>query len=549
MKNLFIALSIIFVIITGLNCSAQDNNKSLLRQVMQNNQEAVDAIAMYPTETRKIIFVATEYPEVIAKLNAMQNNSQESFEMLISSFSKEEQEKIWNLTRFDGLISDLVISNKKSEEEINNILANYPEEIRKTALEKFKKNYVLLVQIDNMNKCFNNDFNLLLNGYPPEAINSFKEMIKMPEVLNILFDHMQYTVVVGDYYKKNPERVLHKTDSLNLVLTQKNTQEANDWKQSLNDNPQVQEEYVQAAQEYAGDNGYQSEDYNTPLTPDVTNYNSNSFNWWFGFPSWYPYDYWNPYPYWYDWGFYYGPGRRIVFFGLPSAYFMDWYFYNPEHCSKYAELSNHYYNYYNSHRNSINYNSISHSVNDWRNGNKDVVKGDWDKDNPDRIQRFKEYGQMETDRKKYNIKNPQQQLGQSEYLQKKHNKYPLLSAEVSKEQVTMRDSKVQFNHDNIPEPVKKPTVAIPDHYKVEQHHANEVPLTRNPNSSNQSVNFNQIRNAQQYHQNTWKQIQPQSQPARQPQQNYNPPPRQQENHQVEQPVRQNTQAPSNNKRK
>ena len=114
----------------------------------------------------------------------------------------------------------------------------------------------------------------------------------------------------------------------------------------MNDNPQAQQEYTQAAQEYAQENGYQPEDYNAPLTPDVTNYNTNPYNWWFGYPSWYPYNYWNPYPYWYDWGFYYGPGRHIVFFGMPSAYFMDWYFYYPEHCYRYPELSNHYYNYY-----------------------------------------------------------------------------------------------------------------------------------------------------------------------------------------------------------
>ena len=188
-----------------------------------------------------------------------------------------------------------------------------------------------------MNKSYNSDFELLLSGYSNEVATIFTEMIKMPDVLDMLFDNMQYTVVVGDYYKKNPERVLHKTDSLNLVLTRKNAQEADDWKQSMTNNPQAQEEYIQAAQEYAQENGYQPDDYNIPLTQDVTNYNTNPYNWWFGYPSWYPYDYWNPYPYWYDWGFYYGPGGRAVFFGLPSAYFMEWYFYSPEHSSRYAE--------------------------------------------------------------------------------------------------------------------------------------------------------------------------------------------------------------------
>jgi hypothetical protein len=596
MKKVCIGVVLILLIVApGIKCIAQDNGRTLLKQVIKENQEAVDAIAMYPTETRKIIFEATEYPEVIAKLNAMQKNSQDAFEKLISSLSKEEQEKIWNLTRYDGLISDLAANYKKSEDEINNILANYPEEIHKTALEERKNNYDLLVQIDKMNNSYNSDFELLLSSYPPEAIDAFREIIKMPEVLDILFDHMQYTVVVGDYYKKNPERVLHKTDSLNLVLTQKNKQEADDWKQSMNDNPQAQEEYTEAAQEYAQDNGYQPEDYNAPLTQDVTDYDTYPYNWWFGYPSWYPYDYWNPYPYWYDWGFYYGPGRHVVFFGLPSEYFMDWFFYYPEHCSRYAELSNHYYNYYDRHRESRNFNSISHSVNDWRNRNKDIVTADWDKDNSNRIQRFKEYGKMEMDRTKYNAKNPKKPIEQTEYLQKQKRKYPLLSADVTKKQLIQTDSKIKPVQENISEPVKKPTVTIPDHYKatvneqlnnkqseqnLQQHKSNvqnnnvnkqQQPVytspqsnnndskqrtgnvniqPKNPNPIKQTENFNQIRNAQQFHQNTWQQIQPQPQPVRQPQQQNNTPPvRQQENRQVVQPVKQNIQTPSNNKRK
>jgi hypothetical protein len=572
-----------FIVATGIKCVAQDDGRTLLKQVIKGNQEAVDAIAMYPTETRKIIFEATEYPEVIAKLNAMQKNSQDAFEKLISSLSKEEQEKIWNLTRYDGLISDLTANQNKSEDVINNILANYPEEIHKTALEEQKKNYDLLVHIDKMNKSYNSDFELLLSGYPPEAIDAFREIIKMPEVLDILFDHMQYTVVVGDYYKKNPERVLHKTDSLNLVLTQKNTQEADDWKQSMIDNPQVQEEYTGAAQEYAQDNGYQPEDYNAPLTQDVTDYNTYPYNWWFGYPSWYPYDYWNPYPYWYDWGFYFGPGGQVVFFGLPSEYFMDWFFYYPEHCSRYAELSNHYYNYYNRHRESMNNNSISHSVNDWRDRNKDIVNADWDKDNSNRIQRFKEYGKMEKDRREYNTKNPKKQIEQTEYLQKEQKKYPLLAADVSNKQLIQKDSKIKPVQENKSEPVKKPAVTIPDHYKVtgngqlnnqqsEQNFQQQPVFTspqsintdskkrpvnvniqpKNPNPIKQTENSNQIRDAQQFHQNTWQQIQPQ--PQRQPvrqaqQQNNTPPPRQQQNRQTVQPARQNIQTPPMNKKK
>jgi hypothetical protein len=540
---------------------------------MLASQEAVDAIAMYPTDTRKIIFEASEYPEVITKLNVMRLKSQTSFDSLVSILKKDEQEKIWNLTRYDNLISDLAASPIKSESDIDAILVNYPEEIHKTAIEENKKNYKLLVQIDQINKSYDSDFELLLNNYPPEAIEAFREIIKMPEVLSILNDHMQYTVIVGNYYKKNPDRILHKTDSLNLVLTQKNTQEANDWKQSMNSDPQAQKEYVEAAQEYAQENGYQPDVYNTPMTEFDTNYNSNPYNWWFGYPSWYPDNSWNPNPYWYDWGFYFNSDRQPVFNGLPSSYFMDWYFYYPEHLSKYAELSNNYYNYYDNHRESMNYNSVSHSVNDWRNNNKDIITNDWDFDKTNRVERFRQYGNMEASRKKYNINNPKQQIGRTEYIQKTPNKFYFLNSDITKETVNQRVINTNSIQGNLPEPAKRPTVNIPTHSRTtvqEPTYGNPQPtndLNRernvNTNMPVRSENSNQMRNAEQYNQNKWKQpqqvqprqqpqVQPRQQPQVQPRQSTpSSPVRQPENRQIQQPqpVRQNNPAPSNINRK
>ena len=554
-----------------LNSAAQDNTKSSNRQIMLESQEAVNAIAMYPRETRKIIFEASEYPEIITKLNAMRLKSQGAFENLISMLKKDEQEKIWNLTRYDNLISELASGTIKSQSEIDAILVNYPEEIHKTAIDENKKNYKLLVQIDQINKNYDSDFELLLNSYPPETIDAFREIIKMPEVLSILNDHMQYTVLVGNYFKKNPERILHKTDSLNIVLTQKNTQEANDWKQSMNNDPQAQKEYVEAAQEYAQENGYQPDVYNTPMTEFDTNYSSNPYNWWFGYPSWYPDNSWNPNPYWYDWGFYFGPDRQPVFNGLPSSYFMDWYFYYPEHLSNYAELSNNYYNYYDKHRESMNYNSVSHSVSDWRNNNKDIVTNDWDFDKTNRVERFRQYGNMEVSRQKYNRSNPKQQIGRTEYIQKTPNRFYFLNSDITKNPAIQRDTHTTFNQGNLPEPAKRPTVSLPSRTQTEVQrptyvnpqptdnvnrqrtvNVNTPPRTVNVNIPARSSNSNQMRNAEQYNQNTWKKPQQPVQQIQPRQNTTSAPVRQPEIRQVQQPqpVRQNNNpAPTNTKRK
>lgn len=539
------------LLLKSVTLVAQDNDQVMMKQIEHDDQATTDAIAMYPVDTRRDILEAARYPEVIVRLNSMQKQSKDVFTEMLASFNQEEQEKIWNLTRYPTLITELVADHRKSEGEINDILIRYPEEIRKTALEEGIKNYDLLVQIDRSNATYLANMDHILLTYPRVTANAFRNLIKQPDVLSTLFDNMQMTVILGDIYKTDPQYVINETDSLNQVLTQQNAQGAADWQQSLNDNPQAQQEYTQAAEEYAQENGYQPNEYSASMSPDVVNYNTYPYNWWFGYPSWYTTPCWDPYPFWYDWGFYYGPGRRPVFFGMPSSHFMNWYFYNPEHCRRYPEFGNHCYGYYTKHRDTRYSNPVSRGVNDWRRRNKDVVTKDWDKDNSGRTQRFKEYGQLESDRAKYNRSNPERPLERKDYLEKNQGNYPHTTVVAV---ATSHSTKNKPYERTLPEQQSspaKPHTKIPDSfYKNDQHAAPAVDSKRNEQSNGkvqmennqpartnqtslpteQHVNVpaerqnnvtshtsapaarpisNQTRAAQQFHQSTWQEVQPQ----------------------------------------
>ena len=248
---------------------------------------------------------------------------------------------------------------------------------------------------------------------------------------------------------------------------------------------------------------------------------------------------------------------------------MDWYFYYPEHFNRYPELSNHYYNYYNKHHGSINNNSISRSVNNWRNRNKEIVNADWDKDNVNRAQRFKQFGQMEMANQKYNTKHPQKQLDQDEFIQKKQRKYSTLSVDKSIKPVVQNNPSSKNVQANIPEPVKRPEVVIPTYFKHPENEQNNikqsgknsqqdnsnVPNAKAPNQTQisnpkynnvlnakasnqtQTQRNNQMRIAKQYHENAWTQPQQQRQPIAAPQ-------REIESRPAPQPVRQESAPPS-----
>jgi hypothetical protein len=520
MKNKSIWIILLVLGIIGIDAgNAQDKSNNLAQQVIQENQKVVDAIALYPAGIRKEVFEASLYPEVIVKLTSMQKKTQQEFDDLLSPFQQEEQEKIWNMTRYSGLISDLCSSSKTSKDQITSILTRYPEEIQATGIEEGLKRKELLCTIDHNSRKYNAALDAMLISYPPEVDSIFRDLINYPEILTILSDNMQFTVILGDAYKKNPKAMLYKTDSLNTALAQKNAKEVADWKNSLDENPKAKQEYVEAAKQYAEDNGYQSEDYSTALNPNVADYYTYSYNWWFGYPYWYPYAYWDPYPYWYDWGFYYGPGNAIVVFGLPSNYFMHWFFYYPQHYFDYPQLANHYYNYYLDHSFSRNNNAISREVDEWRENNREIVNSNWNNKNTDRTQLFKEYGKMENQRNKYNKQNEGQEMQRGEFLQKNQNKYHGLYTSYSTEPIKMETfSRYSNPIDEVP--AKVPVVKAPDSFRV-VHQSNQPakqddaihPFVNNPHpvipaTRQETPNSNQFRNAQQYHQNTWQQVRP-----------------------------------------
>jgi len=501
-------MTIFLFTVAGLICRAQEDDANILNQVSRDDQAAVDAIAMYPSDVRNEIFTAAMYPEIIVRLNTMQKKTNTAFSDLLTPYSKDEQEKIYNLTRYPGLITELAEGHPKSKAEIKAILTKYPDEIHEAALEEGEKNYDLLVQINQNNALYSQQFEAMIGNYPPDAVQAFRALIQIPEVLSTLTDNMQFTVVIGDVYKRNPSLVRQKTDSLNGALTQKNNQEATEWQQSIQNDPQAEQEYEQAAGEYAQENGYQPDEYNTARTPDVENYNTYSYNWWFGYPTWAPHAYWDPYPYWYDWGFYYGPHHHMVFIGMPSSYFLNWYFYNPEHHVRYAELSNHYYNYYYGHRGSVGYNNISRSVDAWHRRNADVIGKDWDKDPGRRVQLFKEYGQMETDRRKYNKENPEHTVKRTEFLDTHKDKYTnirSLNTEPRKEGYSKP----------MPEPeppVTKPRVKISESYNSREEEAKPARIEqprpeRTVSTPAPEHNYRQMNNAEDNHRNSWQQIQ------------------------------------------
>ena len=474
MKNLMSFLkSFLLLALSGgaLLLSAQ-GGQSLLAQLAEEEKDAVNALAMYPEDTRLAILESSKYPEALIKMQRLQTQTSASFQALLADYPQSVQEVIWDVTRYPGLVARLVVEGQGARAAILAILEDYPEAAKDNALSAGMQYLPLLEDIHELDQSADAAFSALLRDYPPAVQDALNTLLGLPEVLTILTDNIELTLLVGDLYRRDPALVLHTADSLSLEVARQNARELEGWKAELDNNPEAARELAASAEEFAAEYGYDDEYYDYPdddvyydegvRTEVVEHHYYYHYPYWFGYPYWYTYPRWRPYPYWYDWGFYFGPGRTIVVLHLPSYYFTNWYFYYPYHHYRYAHLSAHFVRHY--HRYPRSGGSITTSVTAWQSHNRQVITRSWINDDNQLADRFREYGRFESERVAYNRDHPTRALSQQEYLERNTNRFADLSRRVKQDRAIYEEPAYE-PRDRAPAPepdIRQPNVPRPE---------------------------------------------------------------------------------------
>ena len=437
-----------------MKVSAQ-TDKELLAELVAQDEDAINALVLYPEDTRSAILEATKYPEVLIKLESIQTQTSTAFRDLINNYPRATQEMIWDLTRYPGLIELLVEAGPEKQRDVNLVLKDYPEIVHDRAKKAVRSHSSLLVEVNELNQHADVAFSSLLADYPPPTAAALKKLLDLPEVLTILTENIRLTVLIGDMYSKEPDWVLNQIDSLNLVVASENAKELEDWKSNLEDDPQAMEELEASAEAFQQEYGYDDLYYDPDQQYDDLYYEEEReervrvtheyyhyhFPYWFSYPFWYEYPRWRLYPRWYDWGFYFGPRRTIVVVNLPSFYFTHWYFYHPHHHYRWSYLSSRFTRHY--HRHPRTRSSITTGVSVWRNRNREVVSDRWLKDDSRLSDRFREFGKFEADRDRYNRSHPGRELGQKDFRERNPQRYRTLSGTVTGRQRATERTRVQ----------------------------------------------------------------------------------------------------------
>ena len=503
MKRFLIFLAGLILIIS--TASAQ-HEKELLTEIFEEDRAAIDALVLYPKETRLVILETASSPQALIKLERIQQKTSAQFKDLLEKEAKATQQIIWDLTRYPNLVNRLIFEGDKKKKKIEQVLQNYPSIIHERAMDAGRNHYDLLVQIDELNQSSKKAFGLVLKDFPVNTQKALRTLVELPEVLTLLTDNIQLTILVGDLYQKDPEWLIQQSDSLSVEVNRLNEEEVQQWQEGLENDSDALANLKAASEEFAKENGHDDLYYESENEDDLYYYTEPEedfervsrvehhyyhYPYWYGYPSWYVTPRWRPYPSWWDWGFYFQPNRVAVFVRLPSFYFTNWYFHHPHHHYYYPYLTNHFVRH--THRAPRTHNSpVRISVNNWRDQNRTVITNEWLTNKKNRVNRIREFGRFESSRQDFNRKNPDRKVNQKTYLRDNSLRYPRIITKKT-------DRKISKSTRKTPR-IKQPSKKIEGNRRTERR---TIIRKATPSKTNKKTSIKRIDRARDYHQRTW----------------------------------------------
>jgi len=344
-KTLFVAVMLATVSVTGYSQNDQNYGRQQSygnRQSGPVEQSIVPTVAPYSEEVRNNILIATQYPDVLEKVARIREYTTQAFQNTIQDYPQKKQGWFYEVSRYPDLMHDLAtLPRKQSKDQINGMLRNPSKELQEAAWKLYHNHNKDLVAVDNLNQQAVSSFQDLVNPLNADAQSAFKALQEMPDVLSVLNDHRDLTARLGEDFKNDPDGTRQKLADMHDKLETESKEDLANYQRELAQDPQAQQEFNQASQQYASNSGYS---YPAPTGDKVVNYYNNPYSYWFGYPYWYGSAMWYPGAFGFGGGLYYGMG---LYGGFPTIGFSNWFFGGAYRY--YPHLYRTYGNYYRNH--------------------------------------------------------------------------------------------------------------------------------------------------------------------------------------------------------
>jgi hypothetical protein len=344
--NLLTWIFLVFTLFVTLQGNAQTGSKNSLLEMIEEDRTTIDAIAGCDKDVQTHILQVAQTPEVLNKIEELQKSSQNQFRAIIDNYDRDAQSAFYEMARYPDLITELVSNGKPSVSEVSRIVSKYPEDIHETAINYSLRYFDVLLHIDRLNNEIDKEFKYYLEPYNHLTRENVSALIGYPEIVSALVDDKQFTTLLGETYRDDPEWVRYQLQQISRELADRNKDDLEAYRNQIQNDPEAYNEMLEASEKFARENNevryirYQSD-------PVMEVRVINSYPYWYGYPYWYSYPYWRPRPIFYHTGFYRNNFGNIIFVGLPSFHFLHWQ--SHYHPAMFPHLSYNYYSYYQNH--------------------------------------------------------------------------------------------------------------------------------------------------------------------------------------------------------
>ena len=310
-----------------------------LRDLAKADPTAVDALVLYTPDVRSAVFQVCTQPDLLVTMDRIQEKASTSFRRAISCLTPAEQKMAFDIARYPGLASDLATTHA-GEDSFQSIILRYPTAVHSAAmaLATRRPSCDVLTAVADLQSGVHGAYLGLIADYPEETATAADLLLDYPEILSLLGEYMNQTVLIGKIYRKDPAFVTKRSGELGKEVADRNAQSLADWKAMLAENPQATGDLTEAAAAFAAEKRYDSSSRESGVLP------APPFSYWFGIPD--GSSEWYTYPDYFRWGFYYDPSGSLVLVSLPSADFLRWM--DPQ---KYSQLANTIIKHYHAHEN------------------------------------------------------------------------------------------------------------------------------------------------------------------------------------------------------
>lgn len=323
--------------------------------VGSRDAELFESLARHPASARRAALMMAGEPEALLEIDRIQQNSARRFADLLMPYSRRERQQIWNLVRYPGLVAALARDGRKSRAQLEAIADRFPPEERDAILEAGAERYALWVEIYGLDLETRQRARRALPSADPQLQAAFDALEDRPELMSLLLENIRWTTRLGSEYRDDPTGVAQRFATLEPEIEARRRQDETAWAEEL-DNPASAEELDRAAQAFAEAFGLEPErsargqdevgdqanspEYAAQVTLEDGGRRSRTlrntaraqqaYPYWFGYPDWYAAPLWIPLGLADHVGFRRGhgtrPRRRFVPVGLPSRFFLSWYY-------------------------------------------------------------------------------------------------------------------------------------------------------------------------------------------------------------------------------